>query len=139
MIEQFLATEKEAYLAVVEELTLEFKQASTAMTAGALSDFENSIVRQRIICARMAELKVQFATPAAASTSSLAASADPMMAARMKATFAAFETALRSYLMLLKHFGETARLFAGMFRGYGECAGGQCGLQQAQGAWSCEL
>ena len=50
------ANDGEAYLAAVEELTLELKRGIAAIAQAALSEFEDSVVRQRISCMRVAEL-----------------------------------------------------------------------------------
>lgn len=139
MIEPVSLPVHAAYLDALEELTLELKRASIAVTTGALSDFEHSLVRQRISCTRLTELALQHSATAADPTFVLSAFADPMLADRMKAAIAALGTGLRCYALLLKHFGETARIFAGVFRIYGGSAGGGLGLHTIPGSWSCEL
>lgn len=137
--EPFSPIDNGAYLSALEELTLELKRAITAVTTGALSDFEHSLVRQQISCMRLAELTIGHPAAATDPASTLSAFADSLLTNRIKAAVVALDTVLRSYSTLLKHFGETARIFAGVFRTYGDSAGiGFC-RQKSQGAWSCEL
>ena len=124
-------SDHEAYLEALEELTLELKRASTAVITGALSDFENSLARQQISYKRLAELAKPHST--------MAAAAVPVLATRFRAAVADLDHELRCYSMLLKHFGETSRIFAGMFRSYGSSARIGSPFPKSQSAWSCEL
>lgn len=133
--ELFSLTESEAYLAAVEELTQELKLAITAVTTGALSDFEHSLVRQRISCTHIIALKPR----ASATVSTPVLDADPALADRIEAATSALSTVTRDYSTLLKHFAETARIFAGRFRCYGVSAGTTLPFPRSHDAWSCEL
>ena len=124
-------SDQEVYLEALEELTIELKRASNAVKIGALSDFENSLARQRIGYKRLVEL--------AAPHSAMAAAAVPVLATRFRAAVADLEHELRYYSMLLKHFGETSRVFAGIFRSYGGSARFGSPFPKSQSAWSCEL
>ena len=129
----------EAYVAALEELTQELGRAITAVTTGALSDFEHSLVRQRVSCTYLAELTKRHSAIVAEPTSTIFACTDPLLVERTTAAISALDVATRHYSMLLKHFGKTAKMFAGRFRTYGGPAGSGTYLQKSQGAWSCEL
>lgn len=139
MTQPFSPLGTEAYVAALEELTRELGRAITAVTTGALSDFEHSLVRQRISCTYLAELTKRHTATVAKPTSTIFACTDPLLVERTTAAISALDAATRHYSILLKHFGETARMFAGMFRTYGGPASSGTYLQKSQGAWSCEL
>ena len=129
----------EAYLAALEELTLELQQATTAVSMGALADFEASLVRQRMYCTRLAELASRRSANAADMPSARSFSAELMLTDRLETATLALGTATRRYSTLLKHFSETARIFAGMFRGYGGFTNAAVRSQRSQSSWSCQL
>lgn len=129
----------EAYLAAVEELTLELQQAITALTTGALSDFETSVVRQQTVCARLAKLTPSKPGKVGIRAGVIPACSDPLLASRIQIAVSALSAANLRYSRLVKHFGETTRVFAGMFRPYGGPAKAGSYLQRSQSAWSCVL
>lgn len=134
----FLSSQYETYLAALEELTFEVQQAMAAIKTGALADFEGSVVRQQLSCARLLESRDRL---------SIAVKADAMgdLSANtevpdcVQVVTSALEDIMRHYSMLLKHFGGTARLFAGMFRSYGDPAVAGFHIPRSQTAWSCEF
>ncbi|MGI4828077.1 MAG: hypothetical protein ACRYFU_07805 [Janthinobacterium lividum] len=124
---QSAASDGKAYLAAVEELTLEIKRAIAVIAQGALSEFEDSLIRQRIGCTRISELALLHSGSATPPLED----ADPSLTNSIRIATSDFEAVTRQYAMLLKHFGETTRIFAGVFR--------TVGLPQAQSTWSCEI
>lgn len=131
--------EEEEYLSAVEDLTLELHRAVKALAAGALLDLEASLARQRVGCAHLAGLRSRHVLLAAHPDTTTLSGTDPVMASRISTATVALEATTRRYAMLLKHFGETARIFAGIFRSYGDSAAGGVCLQKSPRSWSCEL
>lgn len=123
----------DTYLAAVQDLTSELRQAITALKTGILSDFETSLVRQRISYTRLAELKAQYGNSDPAFMRAFHedhSSAGPM---------AVLEAVTRDYSMLVKHLGGTTELFAGVFRKYGTPTNAVSSLPASQRPWSCQL
>lgn len=133
-------TDAEAYLAEIQGLTGELQRAMAAIAANAVSDFEDSVVRQQEACERLHTLKASrcvadFETPTAEP-----AWADVDQGTRISAATTALKLANLQYAMLVKHFQETARMLAGVFRGYGGSAGPPFRMHRAEhSTWSCEL
>ena len=137
--ELVVESDHKAYLAAAEELTRELQRAMTAVRTGALSAFEDSLVRQRIGCARLAELAPMQAAEGVDQVLSLRISNDPLLADRIKSAISDLVMINRRYSKLVKHFRETARVFAGRFRPYGSSARPGSYLDRSHRGWSCEL
>lgn len=138
MIRELSSCVGESYLLALEELTLELQRAMAAVRTGALSDFEQTLHHQQIICARLAALKgLEYPAPERIYTASTSANA--MLAERIHIATDALRAVIREYSMLLKHFSATARLFAGAFPRYGGASAAILGMQTSRSSWSCEL
>lgn len=133
--DQSAASDGKAYLAAVEELTMELQRAIAAVAQGALSEFEDSVVRQRIGCMRVAELASLHAGMAAPSSDGDSS----LLVQRTREATSHLKEVTHYYAMLLKHFGDTTRLFAGMFRTYDVPAKKTFHVPRSQSTWSCEL
>jgi hypothetical protein len=110
-----------------------------AMTTNACSDFQESIVRQQVTCARLVELEALYPVLSVNAGADACVLVDPDLAARISAATLNLKMVSRYYSTLLTHFSETARIFAGMFRGYGGPEGNTFCFQKVTSTWSCEL
>lgn len=131
--------DNEEYLEAVESLTAELERAMTAMVTGAVADFEGSLLRQHNLTMRLVGLRSPQLREAGDGGRVAAISHAPLLTERIKAAVSNLLTVTRQYSMLLKHFGQTARLFAGMFRSYGGASGIDLHRRRSRDTWSCEL
>jgi hypothetical protein len=133
-------TDAEAYLAEIQALTAELQRAMAAIATNAVSDFEDSVVRQREACERLHTLKASRRVADPQTTTAEPAWTEADQGTRISAATTALKLANLQYATLVKHFRETARMLAGVFRGYGGPAGSPfCMHRVEHSTWSCEL
>jgi hypothetical protein len=131
--------EAEEYLESIRALAQELDRAMEAIAVRELSTFEESLHRQRAACANLADLPRRSAQRRAGHTGSNAAPVDAELAGRISAATTALLTLNSRYSALLKHSGDTMRLFAGLFRSYTGTTQQGMGMTTNLHTWSCEL
>jgi hypothetical protein len=121
----------EEYLSTLEILASELDLAMVAIVEKKLPGFEASVERQRANCARLAEIPLQ--------PSEDTRPMDSDLAARIKDAANMLSTLNKRYSALLKHSGDTMKLFAGLFRSYNGALQQRAGSGHSIHTWSCEL
>jgi hypothetical protein len=128
----------EEYLATLQTLAHELDRAMSAIAAQELPIFEDSVTRQLATCVRLAEIPAR-ATARRRNQSDSILPVDAELAARISAATGTLVTLNKRYAALLKHSGETMRLFAGLFRSYSDHPEQGSGTHSNLRTWSCEL
>jgi len=144
------------YLTNLQGLSSELERAMEAIVSRELAVLQDSLQLQRSRCARLSDLQ-QSAKVRQLLKSPSASSADRDLSLEIESEIkseveAATEVLLmrsRQYSALLTHAGETLRLLAGLYRGYGYPNEGQrylnqghgrtAGGQRARQGWHCEM
>jgi hypothetical protein len=128
----------EEYLIALQTLSQELDRAMSAIVARELPVFEESVTRQLAHCVRLAEIPARsIARRKAQPDTSLPVDKD--LASRINAAAGTLVTLNKRYAALLKHSGETMRLFAGLFRSYSDHSEQGSGMRTNHHTWSCEL
>jgi hypothetical protein len=131
--------EAEEYLESIRVLTQELDRAMEAIAVRELSTFEESLYRQRAACADLSDFPRRSAQRRAGNPDAAAAPVDTELAARISAAATALLTLNKRYSALLKHSGDTMRLFAGLFRSYTGTTQQGMAMTTNLHTWSCEL
>ncbi len=132
------------YLEQIELLADAVKTGMSAVGANALPAFEKSVARQQEICAGLCRLagQLNLEQPAAAkdggSLRPLSA-ADRSLARRIQLAGASLLQLNAEYAALLRHSGESVRLFAGLCRSYTAHFQPPVVAGQPRTAWSCKF
>jgi hypothetical protein len=130
------------YLESLDSLARELDRAMEAIATRSLATFEDSVSRQQAVCAQLSSesgRSVQRRMEAAGPEAPAEGGQDAELATRIGQATATLVTLNRRYSALLKHSGDTMRLFAGLFRSYaGYAPPGSAGSSQLH-TWSCEL
>jgi prophage DNA circulation protein len=134
--------EAQEYLASLDSLARELDRAMEAVATRSLATFEDSVSRQQAVCARLSSepgRAVKRRMDAVSEDAAADSAQDAELASRISEATATLMTLNRRYSALLKHSGDTMRLFAGLFRSYaGYTPQGSVGSTQLH-TWSCEL
>jgi len=129
----------EDYIENLQTLAQELDRAMGAIVARALPTFEDSLCRQRAVCARLTALPARSAQQQRHHPDLPLEPLDENLAARILAAATHLNVLNQRYSALLKHSGETMRLFAGLFRSYSERGQQSAGSPITYRTWSCEL
>ncbi|ADW70900.1 hypothetical protein [Granulicella tundricola] len=124
--------EAQEYLESIQALTHELDRAMEAIVSRELPAFEQSVSRQMSACVKLAELPKRSARRVRDVSSEAAPDAE--LTGRIAAASVALVALNKRYSALLKHSGDTLRMFAGLFRSYTGTT--QPGMLST---WSCEL
>ena len=119
------------YLEALQTLAQEIDRAMTAIVERALPQLEESVCRQLAICAKLS------AAPGFAPASTYPA--DTILEERIYAATANLVILNKNYSALIKHSGDTVRLFAGLFRSYTGPVQQGSESRSNHHTWSCEL
>jgi hypothetical protein len=140
--------EGEEYLESLDTLARELDRAMDAIATRSLGSFEDSVARQLSACGRLtaissrasasASVQVSHAQPVSGPTI-LGGCEDANLQERITDATATLVTLNRRYSALLKHSGDTIRLFAGVFRSYPGLPETKTGFGGGVSTWSCEL
>ena len=131
--------EAQEYLETLESLARELDRAMQAIAARELPSLEDSVSRQRATCIRLAELPKRSTARRLKSPETTAAPPDAELKSRIQTAAESLLVLNKSYSALLKHSGETVRLFAGLFRGYAGHTHPGASPAPKLHTWSCEL
>jgi hypothetical protein len=105
------------YLQDIEALTAEIKAGMEAVGADALSSFEESISKQQELCTSLSRLTGQLSAEQGIDPRP-AGSYDQALAARIRVAVELLLALNEQYAALLRHSGESVRLFAGLCQSY---------------------
>lgn len=131
--------EAQGYLEGLHTLANAVDKAMEALVARELPSLQNSVDLQRTTCARLSHIAQRCNSRLAQDGNREADSMAPDLAAQIRAAAETLLVLNRNYSALLKHSGDTLRLFAGLFRGYHGSAQSIAGNQASLHTWSCEL
>ena len=128
----------EEYLVTLRTLAHELDRAMSAIASRELPGFEDSVSRQLATCVRIAEIPVRSVVQRRSQPGPILP-IDAELAARINAATDKLVTLNQRYAVLLKHSGETMRLFAGLFRSYSDLPEQGSVTPSNLRTWSCEL
>jgi hypothetical protein len=132
-------TEAQEYLAFLENLARELDRAMQAIATRELSSLEDSVSRQKAVCARLVELPRRSAARRLKHPETTSAPPDAELSSRIQTASESLIVLNQRYSALLKYSGETVRLFAGLFRDYAGHTPLGAGMGTNLHTWSCEL
>ncbi len=105
------------YLEQLQELTDEINAGLYAVGANELSAFQSSVVKQQEICASLCRL-TDLDQMGRRESSLIAEPSDSDLDARILIAAESLQALNERYAALLKHSGESVRLFAGLCQSY---------------------
>lgn len=129
----------EQYLESLQELVQELDRAMEALASRTLPAFESSVSRQLALCTRLADRPMHRADQAVQEPGPNVTPAEAELASRIATATATLLALNKRYSALLKHSGDTMRLFAGLFRGYPGQTLQQTPMNANMRSWSCQL
>lgn len=135
----FLPDESTDYLVNLRGLAGDLELAMDAIAKRDLATLQQSIQSQQMTCARLAHLQHSRGVQLAGEALLPAEIADSELAFQVGEAIAAVLVLNRRYAALLKHSGETLRLFAGLFRSYQGSTQTSSGISANLQTWSCEV
>jgi hypothetical protein len=127
------------YLANLRDLAGELEKAMDAIAQQELPELRRSIDVQQTVCSRLAHMQRKRSLTLAGDPRSQAQRIEPDLDFQIGEAIAAVLVLNRRYAALLKHSGETLRLFAGLFRSYQGSTQPPSGMQGNLQTWSCEV
>jgi hypothetical protein len=137
-IDSLTHPDAEEYLMALQTLSQELDRAMSALVAKELPIFEESVTRQLAHCVRLAEIPARSRARRQSQPDAILP-VDRELAGRISAATTTLVTLNKRYAALLKHSGETMRLFAGLFRSYSDLPEQGSGICNTRRTWSCEL
>jgi hypothetical protein len=138
------------YLQHIEALTAEIKAGMDAIGSNALSSFERSVSKQQDICTSLSQLTCQMSRlsleretgqgirQAGALLPRPASAPDRALTNRIRIAAELLLDLNRQYAALLKHSGESVRLFAGLCRSYTGHFQSPAEIGANRPGWSCQ-
>ena len=127
------------YLANLRGLARELEKAMDSIARQELPALQQSIQVQQTACTRLAHIQRSRSLALAGDPRLEGERVDSDLAFQISEAIAAVMVLNRRYAALLKHSGETLRLFAGLFRTYQGSTQPTSGLQGKLQTWSCEV
>ena len=136
---RLLHCEAEEYLANLRVLASELDRAMKAVVNQELWSLKESVRLQRETCARLSYFGRPPESRLANNPHLEAIGPESDIANEIKAAIDRLLTLNRTYSALLRHSGDTLRVFATLFRGHYNSAPTSSGGQANLRTWSCEL
>jgi hypothetical protein len=126
------------YLQQLQALAFEISVAMDAIARNAITTFQESVARQEMLCALLANLAVTYNKQITSSGRPPVLS-DSSMAREIRATSAAIRDLNLQYAALLKHSGRSIALLVSLCRSHtGHLQ--EAGLSRSKRqTWSCEM
>jgi len=127
------------YLQEMQELAFEITVAMNAISSNTLSEFQESVARQEMLCSSLASMASNKREGVRSSEKPLHFSIDAGIELKIRAACGAIRALNLQYAALLKHSGKTIALLSSLCRTHT----GQ--FQEARGprlkhqTWSCEM
>lgn len=132
--------ERENYLAILQGLVRELETAMKSIAMQKIIPFQESIRLQQAACSRLAQLQHSRTSKLLRKDrSSEETGCDSDLSLQIEEAIAAVLLINQQYAALLKHSGETLRLFAGLLQSYRGLKQSASGLQANLMTWSCEV
>jgi hypothetical protein len=137
--QQLSPDEGKEYLASLQNLAGELETAMNCIARQELSPLQESIRAQQAACSRLAHIQGGRGAKLAANKAPVANCEDSDLSFQIEEAIAAVLVLNNRYAALLRHSGETLRLFAGLFRSYQGSTKPNSGIQVGLQSWSCEV
>ena len=134
----FSPDEGKVYLASLQSLAGELDTAMNCIATQKLSPLQESIKVQQKVCSRLAHLQRGRSMNLAGASGTMSICEDSDLAFQIEEAIAAVLLLNKRYAALLKHSGETLRLFVGLLRSYQGSTQPTSGIQANLQTWSCE-
>jgi len=130
------------YVLQLEALAAELQLGMDAFGEDDVSGFEESIAKQQVICASlvrlMAEIKVgQEAAGEPSGERRAESGVDRDLTRRMRRAAESLQARQRTFIALLKHAGDSTRMFEGLCRSYTGPIDQSTGTSLRRTSWSC--
>jgi len=131
------------YVLQLEALTAELETGMDAFGKDDIRCFEQSIVRQEVICASLVRLMGQITSGKEVAAGKpgggrrVESGVDRELARRMKRAAKSLQDCQRTYNALLKHAGDSSRMFDGLCRSYTGPIDQSTGMSLRRSSWSC--
>jgi len=137
--QQLSPDEGKEYLASLHNLAGELETAMNCIARQELSPLQESIRAQQAACSRLAHMQRGRGARLAASKALVVHCDDSDLSLQIEEAVSAVLVLNNRYAALLRHSGETLRLFAGLFRSYQGSTRPNSGTQANLQSWSCEV
>jgi hypothetical protein len=137
--QQFSPDEGKDYLTSLHCLAGELEKAMNCIASQELSQLQQSIKVQQAACSRLAHLQRGKSIKLAGDAAVMTLCEDSDLSFQIQEAIGAVLLLNKRYAALLKHSGETLRLFAGLFRSYQGPTQPTSGIQVSFQTWSCEV
>jgi hypothetical protein len=128
-----------SYLQQLQALAFEISVAMDAIARNAINSFQESVAKQEMLCAVLANLAKPIGAPAGSSTRLPLGLGDNAVARNIRATTTAIQDLNLQYAALLKHSGKSIALLVSLCRSHtGQTE--EAGLSRSKHqTWSCEM
>lgn len=137
--QSFSPEEGTGYLADLQCLAGELETAMNSIAGQELSPLQESIKIQEAACSRLAHMQGGRSIRLAGDTGPETSCMNSDLGFQIEEAIEAVLLLNQRYAALLKHSGETLRLFAGLFRSYQGPTVPAKGIQANLQTWSCEV
>lgn len=127
------------YLRSLRSMTDELERAIQAIAGNALSDFEESVDKQQLLSARLADLAKDLCVPLEAQPAILSAVIDEDMFRQIRAADETLQSLNRQYAALLQHSSRSIALMASLFSSFQGQIQEVSGSRLKQQTWSCQM
>jgi hypothetical protein len=128
-----------SYLQQLQALAFEISVAMDAIARNAVASFQESVAKQEMLCAVLANLANHIGAPMSSSAGLPQSSSDNSVARKIRETTTAIQNLNLQYAALLKHSGRSIALLASLCRTHtGQLQ--ETGLSRSKRqTWSCEM
>ena len=128
-----------SYLQQLQALAFEISVAMDAIARNAISSFQESVAKQEMLCAVLANLANTIGAPVSSSEQLPLGLSDNSVARKIRATTTAIRDLNLQYAALLKHSGRSIALLVSLCRSHtGQLQ--EAGLSRSKRqTWSCEM
>ena len=127
------------YLQQLQDLALEISVATDAISANALSRFQESVARQEMLCCNLAAMANSVGEGLRSSPQPLLARTETAVELKIRATSKAISELNVQYAALLKHSGRSIALLASLCRSHTGNFQEAHGPRPKHQTWSCEM
>jgi hypothetical protein len=125
------------YAMQLEALTAEVGLAMDAFGENNLCGFEESVARQQELCANLGRLLGQMEAGKPVNADRVQLGVERDLARRIRRAAESLQACQRTYVALLKHAGDSSRMFDGLCRSYNGPIDQSTGMYLRRSSWSC--
>jgi hypothetical protein len=128
-----------AYLLQLQTLAFEISVAMDAIAANALSNFQESVAKQEMLCGVLANMAKTISQEVRSSETALLVLSNGAVERRIRATTEAIRELNLQYAALLKHSGRSIAILASLCRSHTGQFQEARGPRSKRQTWSCEM